>query len=911
AIAEIISEWKRHGVVVETDSPYASPVILVKQGSKNRLCVDYRRLNKQIIRHNFPLPDLREQVESLRAGHYFAQLDLATGYLQVPLSEAAQEKTAFITPDDTGQFTRMPFGLAGAPGEFTRLMRKVLGSLRDRVVKNYLDDWVIDAEDWPDMLVKLRMVLEKLRIANLTLKPSKCSFGASKIEFLGFVIGGGLISPGTIKSQAIEEFPTPKDVHGVRRFLGLTGFFRRFVRNYATMVEPLSRLTKKEVMFEWSSPQAVAFSEVKKVFASSPIFCMFDPKAAVTEVHTDASSIGLGAMLLQSKEEGTPLQMVYCISKKLGVAETHYHSSKLELMSIVWAVDRWRHFLLGIRFSIITDCQALVYLRGHRATKPQVMRWYDILQEYDFDIQHRPGTKMRHVDALSRDPVPDQGGETLDEVLAGRLDVCISLEKEDKVRMVQHVDEELRRICYILQKPVEQRTKAEKGLVYEYSMDGGLLYRWYQGRLLFVMPRSMRKSIVVAAHDQGGHLSVDKTISRIVQDYWFVGLRRYVKLHIRMCMECLMTKRPRGRQPGLLHPIPPGRRPFEVVHADHVGPFVTSTEGNRYILVLVDNLTKYVCLFPAADTSTEGVLYAMDEFMNKFGLPRKLITDRGTCFTSRRFENYCESHGVTHILNSTRRPQANGQVERINSTILAMLISQAEEEEWDKLLPEVQKQINNSESKVTRLTPFEMLHGYRPRFELGRLRELLTTTEEWVCPPELWEEARKEIIRSKERVKAAYDKHRHNQTKYTVGEVVVMTRVPVSKGESTKLQERYRGPLVVTEVLSNDIYRVAQLAEDNRRHFATTAHVSQLKSWKIGNEEIDVVVEKKTPEADVSEESMTPDFEISEEVDGTPTEAETTAEQNVLLSTDVRRSKRVKKKPIRLQDYIIANDKAE
>ncbi|KAL4096627.1 hypothetical protein QTP88_021546 [Uroleucon formosanum] len=229
AIAEIIGEWKRHGVVVDTDSPYASPVILVKQGDKNRL------------------------FESLRAGRYFTQLDLASGYLQVPLSEAAQEKTAFITPDDTGHFTRMPFGLAGAPGEFTRLMRKVLGSLKDRIVKNYLDDWVVDTEDWPDMLVKLRMVLDKLRVANLTLKPSKCLFGAKSIEFLGFIIGGGQIGPGTIKSQAIEQFPVPKDVHGVRRFLGLTGFFRRFVKNYATLAEPLSRLTKKNVAFEWSA----------------------------------------------------------------------------------------------------------------------------------------------------------------------------------------------------------------------------------------------------------------------------------------------------------------------------------------------------------------------------------------------------------------------------------------------------------------------------------------------------------------------------------------------------------------------------------------------------------------------------------------------------------------------------------
>jgi len=888
AIAEIIGEWKQHGVVVETDSPYASPVILVKQGAKNRLCVDYRKLNKQVLRHNFPLPDLQEQVESLRNGNYFVQLDLATGYLQVPLSEAAQTKTAFITPDDTGQFTRMPFGLAGAPGEFTRLMRKVLGNLRDKVVKNYLDDWVIDAVDWSDMLNKLTMVLERLKEANLTLRPSKCLFGARSIEFLGFVVGEGKISPGKDKSKAIEEFPTPKDVHAIRRFLGLTGFFRRFVRNYATLTEPLSRLTKKGAEFEWSTSQQAAFKELKRIFVDTPIFCMFNPKAAVTEVHTDASAVGLGAMLLQSAEEGAPLQIVYCISKKLGVAETHYHSSKLELMSMVWAVDKWRHFLLGIKFSIITDCQALVYLRTHKATRPQVTRWYDVLQEYNFDIFHRPGKKMAHVDALSRDPISDEEGETLDEVLAGRLDVCMTLGTEDKVRMAQQVDEEVRRIVTIMLKPENIRTKAERAIAQEYSLRGKLLYRTYQGKQLFVMPKSMRKSIVVAAHDLGGHLSVDKTVSKITQDFWFVGLRRYVRYHIRMCMECLMTKKPRGKQPGVLHPIPPGRRPFEVVHGDHIGPFVTSTEGNRYILVLVDNLTKFVSLFAATDTSTEGVLYAMDRFVNRYGLPKKLITDRGTCFTSKRFENFCEVHGISHILNSTRRPQANGQVERINSVILAMLISKAgEEDQWDTLLSGVQRQINNSESKVTRHTPFELLHGYRPRFELGRLRDLSTTAEEWLCPSELWEDARNEIVKQKEKVKTAYDKHRHNQTQYVVGEVVVMTRAPVATGMSTKLQERYRGPLVVTEVLPNDVYRVSQLAEDGARHYATTAHVSQLKSWKL--------VETSDDNEDTTEEEE-PE-QIAEEADVANTEQDQGEEAGV------RKSTRLRRKPKKLNDY--------
>jgi len=196
AMAEIIAEWKSCRIVTETRSPYASPVLLVSQkGGKSRLVVDYRRLNRQTWKQNFPLPSMDEQIESLGAGQLFVQLDLANGYFQVPLAKESREKTAFITPDDTGEFTRTPFGLVGAPGESQRLMTVVLGELRGTLVKSYLDDWVLEAKDWKDMLTKLEMVLLCLRKAKLTLRPGKCMFGTKEIEFLGFVITKGEIKP--------------------------------------------------------------------------------------------------------------------------------------------------------------------------------------------------------------------------------------------------------------------------------------------------------------------------------------------------------------------------------------------------------------------------------------------------------------------------------------------------------------------------------------------------------------------------------------------------------------------------------------------------------------------------------------------------------------------------------------------
>lgn len=188
---------------------------------------------------------------------------MANGYFQIPLAKDSCEKTAFITPDDTGEFSRMPFGLAGAPGEFQRLMNLVLGKLQGTLVKSYLDDWVLEAGDWSDMLSKLEMVLKCLREARLTLRPAKCAFGTKEIEFLGYVVSNGEIRPGREKTKSIAEFPQPVNIHELRRFLGLTSFFRRFVKGYAVVAEPLTRLTRKDVPYVWTEEQDDAFAVAK------------------------------------------------------------------------------------------------------------------------------------------------------------------------------------------------------------------------------------------------------------------------------------------------------------------------------------------------------------------------------------------------------------------------------------------------------------------------------------------------------------------------------------------------------------------------------------------------------------------------------------------------------------------------
>lgn len=373
AIQEIVKEWKATGIITETSSPYASPVLLVKKkNGENRLVIDYRRLNSQTVPEHFPLPNIDDQLQRLSGAQIYCVLDCANGYLQLPQSEESKAKTAFITPDEIGQFERMVFGLRNGPAVFQRLMNKVLGSLRNTVALCYMDDLLIPAKDWEELLVRLKQVLDALRAAGLTLKISKCVFGSEEIDYLGFKIAKGYLQPGEVKQQAILDASTPTDVHSVRRFLGLTGFFRRFIPHYALKAETLTSLTKKDTKFTWGVEQQEAFDLLRKELTAPPVLKLYNPLAP-TELHTDASRHGLAGMILQQDESGR-WHLVFCVSKRTTDAEGNYHAGKLELMAIVWSMERLHPFLLGIPFTLVTDCQAIVYLNAHKTLKPQIAR---------------------------------------------------------------------------------------------------------------------------------------------------------------------------------------------------------------------------------------------------------------------------------------------------------------------------------------------------------------------------------------------------------------------------------------------------------------------------------------------------------------------------------------------------------
>ena len=605
---------------------------------------------------------------------------------------------------------------------------------------------------------------------------------------------------------------------------------------FAEIARPLTNLTKGGVNFAWESEQEQAFCRLKDLLLSEPVLKLYNPNAFKTELHTDASAIGVAGMMLQADNENDDLKLVYAISRCTTEVEQKYHSSRLELMAIAWALDRLRSFLTGLKFVIYTDCQSLVHINAWQTKNSQIARWLSQLSEFDMEIKHRPGERMQHVDALSRAPVMSECEK------GSQAEVLLIQGDEDEVLLFQRTDSEILERIDILKKNEAKRTKCEKGKVNDFVLRDGLLYKKVkrEGKefQLFVVPKAMRKALVIRYHDLRSHFGVDKTIKSIEKFYYFAGLKRYVRHHVSMCLECILAKRKVGPGAGELHSIPPGSGPFEIVHADHLGPFPASA-GYTHILILIDNLTKFAYLAPVKSVKTAPTIKVFAEFIDLYGSPLRLITDRGTFFTSHSFQEFCLKYGMNHTLNSSRHAQANGLVERVNQTVLPLIkISThgGSVGSWHQHLKKIARDINASVSVATGKTPFESLLGYLLRFEEGTSRSLTSHLETYVPPAEIQKEICAQIEEEQARYKEQYDDNRYVEVTLNMGDIVFMTPPPVATGESKKLQYLLGCPYVVVGVIPSDTYRIKRLNESNDRGYETTAHISQLKIWNCHKE---------------------------------------------------------------------------
>lgn len=786
-LRSILDELTSKGIIRESTSEYASPIVLTKKkNGETRMCVDFRTLNKITVRDNFPLPLIEDQLDLLAGKKYFTMLDLKDGFFHIRMHEDSVKYTSFVTPLGQYEYTKMPFGLKGAPLKFQRYVTQIF---KDQInageILVYLDDFLIATETIEHHFYVLDKVFKLLAKNLLELRLDKCRFFQTKLDYLGYTVTSEGIRPTNQGIEAIKSFPTPRSVRDVQSFLGMCSYFRKFVEHFSVIAKPLYDMTKKDANFRFGEEEQRVFETLKNRLIEAPILSIYSPQDE-TELHCDASATGFGAILLQKKAD-RKLHPVFYFSKRTTEVESRYHSYELETLSIIYALRRFRTYLLGIKFKIITDCQALSLTLNKKETNPRIARWVLEMQNYDYVLEHRPGSRMLHVDALSR-----QIFVVEDNSFDRNLALCQS---DDPV-------------IAGIRKELEQ---SEHKL---FEMRNGLVYRKYQGQILFYVPATLEASVMHKYHNEMSHVGLEKTVRNIMNSYWFPDMKTKVKNHIKGCLKCVAFTPNSGKPQGLLHNIPKSDVPFSTLHIDHLSPASRSGSSPcRHIFAVIDAFTKHVKLYATKTTNTAEVIKNLRTYFEYYSRPLRIISDRGSCFTSREFEDFMKDCNVQHVKIATASPQANGQVERLNRTILPMIAKLADERSthWSNVLKDVEFTCNNVMSKATNESPSMLLFGVRQRGNItDELRDALEINGRLNVPrrelPRLRGRADEQIQKTQRTNQRIYDRRHKAANKYQVGDKVMVKNFDSTPGVPQKLIPRFKGPYQIDRVLRNDRY---------------------------------------------------------------------------------------------------------
>ncbi|GFW31340.1 transposon Tf2-11 polyprotein [Trichonephila clavipes] len=503
-----------------------------------------------------------------------------------------------------------------------------------------------------------------------------------------------------------------------------------------------------------------------------------------TELHTDACKQGYGAILLQEAEDGK-LHPVYYMSKKTNTAEEKYDSYELEVLAIINSLKKFRVYLLGQHFKIVTDCSAFQKTMQKKELITRIARWALQLEEFDYEIEHRARSRMKHVDALSRYPVMMICNDTL----------------TSKLKNAQEEDDSIQTLKSLLEKQESE----------EFFERNGIIYKYLNGRELIVTPKAMQAELIKLIHENG-HFSVGKTEEIVKQEFFIPNLSNVVKKVIANCVPCILANKKTVKKEGFLNPISKESIPLSTYHVDFIGPLPSTNKSYEHIFTVVDAFTKFTWLYPVKTVSAESALEKLKQQQKTFGNPIRIISDRGSAFTSKLFNDYCGEENIQHLQIVTGVPRGNGQVERIHRTLIPVLtkLSLDDSTKWYKYIDRLQRILNSTISRSTKWTPFELIVGIKMRNKEDILIQDLLLEE---MAKELLEQreflrndAKKNIETLQSENRKTYNRRRKKAFLYKEGDLVAIQRTQFGAG--LNLRPKFLGPYKVTNVNSKDRYEV-------------------------------------------------------------------------------------------------------
>lgn len=693
-------------IIEKCESPWLSPVLITpKKNGEWRFCVDSRKLNSITRKDAYSLPLISEILDNLKNAKYLSSIDIAKAFWEVPLNPPDKDKTAFYVPGrGMFRFKVMPFGLTNSPATQQRLMDMLFTPDFDNKVFCYLDDIVIISNSFEEHISLLMKVLEKLKIANLTINFEKSKFFKQELKYLGFVVDEHGLRADTDKINAILEYPTPTSRKEVRRFIGTCSWFRRFIPNFSTIAAPLNKLTcssKKAPKFFWNTEAELAFQKLKEALVTAPVLACPDFNLPFS-VHCDASNYGTGAMLTQFHNDKEVV--IAYMSKAFNKNQCNYSTTERETLAVITALEHWRCYLdNGKEFTIYTDHAALKWFLNLTNPSGRLARWTLRLSCFNFVLKHKKGRDNVVPDLLSRTYNQDSPLQPVHPITINNPNNNTDVEKYNKMFSDCTNNPDAYPNFTIKDNKLYRHIYSPHDLNNDFA--------WKE------VPLPQNRLLLVETHHgspQEPHLGIFKTFKKLSLKYYWPGMFKDTANFISKCDTCLAYKHSNHSPYGLMGKPKICSRPFQSISLDLMGPLPMTRRRNQHILVINCNFSKYSLIFPLKRATSLNISTILENsvFLT-YGVPQTIIMDNGPQFQSREFLNLLNRYSIPFKFHTAYyTPQVN-PTERFNRTIITALASLVDQDHrsWDIYLPKIQLAMNNCVNVVTGYSPSFLVFG--------------------------------------------------------------------------------------------------------------------------------------------------------------------------------------------------------